>query len=110
MALQARWKDAVTIWNNDLVDSSWGGNPNKEAIEKFQCLEDLIEDLKSRTEEVGQSTFHHILKQIHPFLESLGTLVPVLAALIAHNNQNYLDTDVTIVWAVLYLAIKVCTL
>jgi hypothetical protein len=104
MSLQARWKEAVVQWKGDLLRNAYNDAANFQAVDDFRSWEDLIENLRDEQKTTQQSTYHVLIEQMYPCLKTINNLFPVLAATIAMPESS---KEVTMIWTVLYLGIKV---
>lgn len=106
MSLRSRWREAVIRWEGKLLVNSDKDNPNRKAIAEFRSWDDLIADLRKRQEDAQQSRYHGIINRVYPYLEAIDKLFPVLVSTIALPGKA---KETTMVWAILYIGIKVNT-
>lgn len=106
MSLRSRWREAVVRWEHKLLANSYKGNPNRKAIAEFQSWDDLITDLQKKQEDALQSKYHRLIDRVYPYLKAIDKLFPVLVSTIALPGKA---KETTLVWAVLYIGIKVNT-
>lgn len=104
MSLRSRWREAVVRWEHKLLVNSDWDNSNEEAIEEFQSWNDLIMDLRKKQEDALQSKYHGLINRVYPYLKAIDKLFLVLVSTIALPGKG---KETTIVWAVLYIGIKV---
>jgi hypothetical protein len=106
LSLRAKWKEAVSRWEGDLIVNKYKGDPIKKAFREFQSWEDLIVDLRNRQENAEKSVYHGLIDQVYPCLRKIDKLFPLLVVIIALPGNS---REMTLVWTVIYLGIKVQT-
>jgi hypothetical protein len=88
-----------------LVGNSWADNPNGKAIEQFTDCDHLLADLEHRMTDDAQASRHRrLISQLIPHLKFLERWFPFLTVSISLPTEAERSA---IIWAILYLGIKV---